>query len=189
MKQMQRELEHVVGAAGFAGGGIEMTRKGIHRKEMFAVAVAADDIGTMQRHPVPEKPGNVGITGLSGQFIKPCGADGFGDLHVGMQSVKDVVAARQRIHDGLVIKFLRQVEIIGVAGQRIEIGHGLVHATLFADQHFLPLRFGQVFRGGVHPVRKIRGHLQRLRVCRKNGTHQSIRQIPCESCTTAPRRR
>ena len=186
---MQRELEHVVGAAGFAGGGIEMTRKGSHRKEMFVVAVAADDIGTMQCHPVPEIPGNVGKTGLSGQFIKPCGADGFGDLHVGMQSIKDVVAARQRIHDGPVIKFFRQVEIIGIAGQRIELGHGLVHAALFADQHLsaIALRSGFSWWRPPSPQNSWPPPTPARR--RKNGTHQSIRQIPCEWCTTAPRRR
>ena len=129
---------------------------------MFVVAVAADDERTVQRNAVPEKIGDVGKMLIAGQLINARGAYDFRDLHVGMQAIEPVFTPRQRIHDGLVIKLPGEDEIICVAGDGIKIGERLVHATLFADQHFLPLGFRQVLRGGVRPIGEVRGHLQRL---------------------------
>ncbi len=81
-----------------------------------------------------------------------------------MVAVQNVLALRQRVEDRPVVEFLRQHQIIGVAGQGVKLGERLVHAALFANQHFLPLIVREIFRGGIGPVGEVRGDFQRLRV-------------------------
>src|SRR5208337_2006235 len=103
---MARQLEHVVGVAGFRRLGREMPGKIVRWKEMLAVAVAADDIGAMLRDAIPEETRDVFGALVPRQFILSRRADHLGNLRIGVKSVQAVLASGQRIEKGLLVECL-----------------------------------------------------------------------------------
>ena len=164
---MARELEQVVGVAGLGGLNGQMFRKIVRREKMFAVAVAADDIGTVQRDAFPEKFRDVRVARVAGQFILPRRADHFGNLRVRVQSVQSVLAPRKRIENCLLVERFRRFQIIRVARDAVKIREHLVHAAEFRVERRLHFFHRQIVHTELHPVRHIRQHFERLRVAAK----------------------
>src|SRR5262245_47831028 len=104
---MPCQLEHIISVASLRARRAKVFGEGLRWEERFAVAVAADDVGAMFGHSLPEEAGHVVVTLGAGQFVIACRADGLRYLRVRMQAVQRVFAARERIEDALVIELAR----------------------------------------------------------------------------------
>ncbi len=107
---------------------------------MLVVAVAADDVGTMQRDGVPKRVGGDQKLRVIGEFIFAGDADDFGNLRVGVQAVQSVLAVFERADHFLMIEVLGQLQVIRVAGHAVKIGQHLGHAALLGFERPLHLR-------------------------------------------------
>src|SRR3989442_1121 len=140
---MARQFEHVVCVARLGAGRTQMLRKVFRRKERFAVAVAADYIRSMMRHPFPEEARNVVIALLTGQLIIASRANGLRDLCVCVHPVERVLAARKRVEDPLMIKLSRDAQVLLVAGYSVEVRQHLFHSAEFGVERTLLLLISQ----------------------------------------------
>src|SRR5580700_1058973 len=85
-EELARELEHVVGVAGFLREIGKLGGEHVGwRAEMFTGAVAASDIAAMQRDLLPEKLSRIAVMWVAGEFEFARGADELGDLGIGVE--------------------------------------------------------------------------------------------------------
>ena len=150
---------------------------------MFVVAVAADDVGTVQRDAFPEEFRDVRVARVAGQFILPRRADDFRDLRVCVQAVQFVLPARERIENFLLVERFRRFQIIRVARDAVKICQHFVHAAEFGVERRLHFCLRQIVHAEFHPVRHVRQHFQRLRVAAKlvgveQAGHDFVQRIP-----------
>ena len=144
LEEMPRQLQHVVGVAGFRRARAKMLAERARRVEMLAVRVAADGVSARVDDAVPEVCGGRLVFRVAGQFVKPRQADEFGDLRVAVQAGQVVFALRQRVKNCLLIKFAGQIQVFRARPSGIDVGQNLVHAAMFLGQHNLPLGVAEV---------------------------------------------
>ena len=162
LEEVARELEHVVGVAGLGRVRAQRLRELLLGREHLAVAVSADDVGSLLDHGVPEEARGGLERFLAGELVLARGADELGDLGVRVQAGQGVSPLGGRVQDGLVVEPLGELEVLGLAGPGVEIRQGLVHAAVLVAEHRLHLRVAQAVGPRLDPVGELAGDVQRL---------------------------
>ena len=128
LEEMTGKLEHVVDIAGFGRVGPESIVELVGFAEVLVEAVAPRDIGVVIDDTIPEELGCLAVVVVACQFVASRQADEFWNLCVGVDSRQAVDAFGKRAKDGLVVEFLRQIEVPLFVRVGVEIGEDLVDA-------------------------------------------------------------
>jgi len=131
---------------------------------VFGITVPASDVAVMIHHTIPKEIRGRAIGWTAVQFVKCRQSDQLRNLSIGMFAGQDVLATRQWIENGLVVKLPRQLQVTLVARIRVEIRKRLIDAAVLTSEHALHLRFGQVGMRCRIPIRQPFLNLQGLRV-------------------------
>src|SRR5581483_3860939 len=91
-----RQLEHVVGAAGFRRADGEVLPCVTNREEVLTIAVAAEDEGAVANDVLPEELGAGPVVAAARELVLAGDADDARDVLVGMQPVEDVLVPHER---------------------------------------------------------------------------------------------
>ena len=157
--QQPRELEHIVGIAGFRPLHVLD-----HRGEVFAAvevlahAVAADGDGALLHHFGPEVFRGVPPGFIAGELANALVADHLRDLRVGVQAGQFVFMFFQRLQDGLVGQAAGDLQVFVVASDLRHIGIDLVQAAVLAAQYVLDLHVAELAEQARTPVGKLHQH-------------------------------
>ena len=162
-EQLLRELEHIVGIAGFRPlDFLHHRAKVVFVVEVLLDAVAADGHRALVVHGLPKELRRLLPVAPARQCADALEADDFRDLRIRMQARQLVLAGRQRLQDRLVREAHGQVQILLLARHRIDVGQHLVHAAVLGAQHGLHLCVGERGRQFHGPVRQGHQHGFRL---------------------------
>ena len=151
------ELQHVVGVAGLAGQGAVIGALGrvvpqlVRVVKMLALAVAAGDIGMMVDSNIPEilRGGQVHLQivllflGQSVIVLRvplqnavPLHRSGkFGNGGIGMLAAEHILVVGQLLEQGRLVKALRRLFNVIVAGDPVQFIESFVHAAVLCPQH------------------------------------------------------
>ena len=110
-------------------------------------------------------------------------ADDFGNLRVRVDAVQPVLAARQRIENLRMVECGGQRQVIGVAGDGIQICQRLGHAALLVFERPLHLVVRNAVHAEFHPVGHFFGDGQRLfvatqAICIEKSGENFVQGIP-----------
>jgi len=160
-EEMAGEFEHVVGVAALAGVVAEAVVEPVRFAAVFIIAVAADDVGVVPDHGLPEKTGDGEVRKAAGQLVAADGSDRLGHVGVGVLAGHGVDPLCQFAQDELVVEPVRQIEIFLLSGDGVEVGQHLVHAAVFTIEHRQTLLFAEGIDHGGRPVGQAAHHLER----------------------------
>jgi hypothetical protein len=123
------ELEHVVGAAALLGGGAQLPGQdpGVGAPAL-PVAGAARAVGAVQGDLLPEELHQAAIALLAGQLVAAGRPHHLGELGVGVLALQLVASLGEGIEDAGLIEAMRQIGVIPVARQSVDVVEELVHA-------------------------------------------------------------
>ncbi len=132
---------------------------------------------------VPEIGRDIVIIFFSGHFVFTRRADDLGDLGVNMQALELIPLRRQRVEKNLVVKAAGQGKIIGVSGDRIQVGQDLGHAAMLNPQHFLNGLVIKLIKAHRDPGGHLLGDVERLFVSAiemhvKKAGHDFVQRVP-----------
>ena len=95
-----------------------------------AVAAFADNF-------IPEIFGNVAVIAIAGEFVITRCGNHLRDVCVHVQSLEFIAMGRERIEEPFLVEALRNMQVIGLAGDGIQIREHLAHATIFSAEDAL----------------------------------------------------
>ena len=91
----------------------------------FPVAGAAGAVGALANHFLPEIFGDVTIAAIASEFVVTRRRDHLRDVRVDVQALEFVAVAAKRIEELPLVEALREVEVVLLAGDRVEIAERL----------------------------------------------------------------
>ena len=136
-EQLSRELQHVVDVARLRGAALGDVAQQVGLAEVLVLAVATRCERVVIDDAIPERGGGGLVGTIAGVGIARGRADGLGHLRVAVQAAERILPALQRVHDGLVLELVGEVEPTPVAGVGVQVGHHLVHAAELGGEHLL----------------------------------------------------
>ena len=136
-EQLSRELQHVVDVARLRGAALGDVAQQVGLAEVLVLAVATRRERVVIDDAIPERGGGGLVGTIAGVGIARGRADGLGHLRVAVQAAERILPALQRVHDGLVLELVGEVEPTPVAGVGVQVGHHLVHAAELGGEHLL----------------------------------------------------
>lgn len=120
----------------------------------------------MADDPLPKERGNAAVALLARTFVFADRPHDLRDLGIGVFARQRVPAGGQRTQDLLVVETPCEIEVSSVAGQHVDVGQRLGHASVFANQDPRHLLVGEPGDQIIEPVGKADQHGQGLRVGR-----------------------
>src|SRR3982751_542099 len=113
---------------------------------------------------IPEERRDVVIPLIAGELVFAGDADDLRYLGVRVHVVERIDSPRERIENLPVLELRRAIEVLRLAGDRVEIGEHLVHAAELRVEHALLLFERETPEAENDPVRLLLQDVQRLRV-------------------------
>src|SRR5215510_7723367 len=130
-KQTPSHLQHVVDIAAFVGAPFDPIAKLVRWPKVFISAVTAGCVAVMQSNRIPEELSRRPVFLITRVDVAREIADQLWDLRVSVQAGKDVLALRQRIEHGVMIKVMRKIQPALVSSVGVKISQYLIHAAEF----------------------------------------------------------